>query len=265
MSTTKANDDLYDLDNVPSTENTGPALIEKAGITHNLSVAVHLKEGDYKKEDRKGEKWHGFEVVLTDPTGLQLTELYFQPPQNAEEVHDKLTLKKYELSEGKLVETRDQTKQEALKTLNNEFMAFLIDLGEAMGFNQKDVEQHLFKAAKEGKGFQGLCQAFIDKFKPKETTRISAKLLFENNKNKETSFLKAHGSYCVYFPYGNDLFDTYKEGRPTVLKLTKYEQENKLVKKYTGTSDAPKDAGNGITKTAGGFKAADLGTDDDPF
>src|SRR5690606_30121507 len=122
---------LYDLSSVPSTESSTPALIEKAGILHNLKPSVVLKEGDYKSEDLKGKKWYGFELTLTDPNGLQLVELYFQPPQSEDEVHEKLTLKKYELSEGKMVETRDQSKKEILITLNNEFMAFLIDLGES--------------------------------------------------------------------------------------------------------------------------------------
>lgn len=254
---------MYDLDNVPKTENSAPALIEKAGIAHNLSVSVCLKDGDYKKEDMKGKKWHGFEVTLTDPQGLQLVELYFQPPQSAEEVGT-WTPKKYELVEGKNVAIRDQSKEEAVKTLNNEFMAFLLDLGESFGFNVKDVQDHLFKAVKGGGGFVKLAQAFIDKFKPTENTRISAKLLYENNAKKGTSYLKVHGGFPVYFPYGNDFFDIYKEGRQTLLKVSAWETNNKLQKQFTNQSDAPTDTKQGVIKGEG-FKPHDLATDDDPF
>jgi hypothetical protein len=250
---------------VPKTENSAPALIDKAGIHHNLKASVCLKEGDYKSDDMKGQKWHGFELTLTNPEGLQLIELYFMPPQKEEDVSDKITMKKYELVEGKNVETRDQTKREILITLNNEFLAFLIDLGEAFGYSHKDVEDHLYKNTK--KGFMGLAQAFLDKFKPAETTRISAKLLWENSTKKETSFLKAHGSFCVYSPFGNDFFDVYKEGRQTLLKLSQWEAANKTVKKYTNTSDAPSNT-SGVNKAAantGGFKPHELAQDDDPF
>lgn len=255
---------MYDLDNVPKTENSAPALIEKAGITHNLHPSICLKDGDYK--DKEKGKWHGFEVTLTDPDGLQLVELYFMPPQSEAETFDGIKLKKYELVEGKQVETRDQTKLEVMKTLNNEFMAFLIDLGGAFGFNEKDVQEHLYSVAKKGVGFIKLSQAFIDKFKPTENTRISAKLMYENSDKKQTSYLKAHGSYNVYFPYGNDLFDVYKEGRQTLLKLSQWEVKNKLVKKYTNQSDAPKDQTQGVIKDGSGFKPnTNIDGDDDPF
>lgn len=261
-------ENLYDLGNVPKTESSAPALIDKAGIHHNLKPSICLKEGDYKAEEYKGKKWHGFELTLTNPEGLQLTELYFMPPQKEDEVSDKITMKKYEVVDGKSVETRDQTKREILITLNNEFLGFLIDLGEAFGYAHKDVQDHLFKNTK--KGFLGLAQAFIDKFKPSDNTRISAKLLWENNTKKETSFLKAHGTFCVYHPFGNDFFDIYKEGRQTLLKLSAWENNNKMVKKYTNTSDAPANT-SGVNKASsgnapgGGFKAHALATDEDPF
>lgn len=255
---------LYDTSSVPSTENSSPALIDKAGITHNLKVAIALKDGDYKAEDKKGQKWHGFEVVLTDPDGLQITELYFQPPTCVEEVNENIILKKYEVVDGRSVETRDQNKQEMLITLNNEFLAYLVDLGSSFGHNEKDVKEYLYKNT--NKGFIGLAQAFIDKYKPTEKTRISAKLLWENNKKRETSYLKIHGSYTTYFPFGNDLFDIYTEGRPTLLKISKYEQDKKMKKLYTGTSDAPAgDSKQGVTKTGDqGYKAM-VDSDEDPF
>jgi hypothetical protein len=258
-----AGEGLYDLDNVPSTENSAPALIETAGILHNLKPAVALKEGEYK--DKEKGKWHGFEIRLTNAEGLEFSEIYFMPPQKVEDVHENTKIKHYELVDGKLAETRLKTPAEALRVLNNEFLSFLIDIGESFGFKHKDVEEHLFKAVKSGKGFLGLCNAFIDKFKPAETTRVSAKLLWDNNDKGQKSYLKVHGIWPVYFPYGNDFFDVYRgDNAATVLKLSAWEVNNKLKRKYTNISDAPTGEETSGVNKQGGYKKI-LDVDDEPF
>lgn len=253
--------DLYDVDSIPSTENSSAARIEAPGIHHNLKVRFEIAEGEYKNEEAKAAsadgKWHGFQVTVTDSNGLELSEIYFMPPQKADDV--KFLQKKFELADGKLVETREANPTETLKILNNEFLAYLLDLGEAMGFTNNTVKEHLVRNAK---GFLPLCEAFIDKFKPSENTRISAKVLYNNSKTKQTSYLKLHGPYTVYYPYGNDLFDIYKEGRPTVLKMTDWEVKNGCKKMYTNDTDRP--TGDGAVQTQEGFKAS-LGAEDDPF
>ena len=257
------NNDLYDVSELPSTESNGPARIEKAGITHNLKVRLEMTSGDYKNEEAKAKavdgKWHAFSVTVSDDAGLELTELYFMPPQKADDVM--YPPKKFEMVEGKMVETRDCTQQEALKILNNEFFAYLRDLGEALGFKTDEITQHLMKNAT---GFIALGQAFVDRFKPSETTRISAKILWNNQKKKERSDLKIHGPYVSYYPYGNDFFDLYKENRPTLLKLSNWEMQNGMNAKFTNSADAPSsDAGNIVS--SGGQKPSIAATDDDPF
>lgn len=257
--TKKADDSMYDMEDLPSTINNSPARIEKPGITHNLSVKFALVDGDYKDAEAKAAspdgKWHGFEVTVTDESGLELSEVYFMPPQKVEDV--KFLQKDFQLTDGKLVEAGDASPIKSLKIVNNEFMAYLIDLGEAMGYNNNDIKEKLRKHAT---GFINLAKGFIDNFKPAENTRISAKILYNNNTKKETSFLKLHGPYTVYYPFGNDIFDVYAEGRPTLLKLSKWEAAQGMTKKFTNETDAPK---TGATTSGESWKAAVEG--DDPF
>jgi hypothetical protein len=230
--------DMYDMDSVPETTNNAPARIDKPGITHNLKIGFQLVEGDLKSEEAKKEsktgKWHGFEVILTDEAGLEMREVYFSPPQSVEEV--KYLQKDYKMVDGKSVEAGEATPKRSLQILNNEFFAYLIDLGEALGCTACEIKERL---KMHRTGFVPLCNGFMKEFKVAETTRVSAKILYNNNSKKETSFLKIHGSYPVYYPYGNDLFDEYKKDRPTLLKLSKWESENGMVKKFTNDSNAP--------------------------
>lgn len=262
MATSKKENNLYDLDDVPSTENSSPARIDKPGITHNLKIKCEMVSGDYKNEEAKAKspdgKWHGFQVTLIDPDNLEFTELYFKPVTKAEDVM--YPAKKYELVDGKNVNTRDCTQEETVKVLNNEFLAFLIDVAEAMGYKNAEIREYLYKHATS---FEALCNAFLERFKPSENTRVSAKLLYNNSKTKETSYLKLHGSYPVYYPFGNDLLDIYVESRPTLLKLSLWEITNGMVKKYTNDSDAP--AGDSPINSGGAKKSFDIGDDDLPF
>lgn len=254
MATTKKTDlpaeeesNLYDFDDLPSTESTSAARIETPGITHNLKATAAHINGKYKDKETSEEKtWEAFELTLTDDNNLEFRETYFSPPQKVEDV--KYMQKKYGMVDGKVTELREASPQETLKILNNEFFAYLKDLGTAFGYKESDIIEHL---KRNGTSFTTTSKAFIDKFKLPEAKRISAKILYNNKKKAQTSFLKIHGDWPVYHPYGNDLFDAYIPGKPTALKLNRWEETNGMVKMYTGQADAPK-TGDAVDKT--GYK-----------
>lgn len=254
---------LYDFDQLPATESTATAQIQTPGVIGNLKAEVKIATGKFKDADKVEHLWKGLQLTLTDPMGLEHIETYFAPPGSAEEV--KYVQKKYEVVDGKTVETRECTPQETLKILNNEFISYLIDLGEAFGYKHDDILNTLVKNAK---GFDSAAKIFIEKFKPAEARRIWAKILYNNNVKKQTSFLSIHGSYPKYYPYGNDLYDAYFEGKATVLKLNKWESTNGLTKKFTGTTDAPKQ-GSGAQQTVHKSGTATgvrpVSTEKDPF
>lgn len=258
----KVDESLYDMNDIPSTTGSGPARIDKPGITHNLKIVCSLVSGDYKDVEAKAAsedgKWHGFEVKLTDPEGLEMSEVYFMPPQKVEDV--KYLQKSYEIVDGKTTDVGDASPAKTLKILNNEFFAYLIDIGEAMGYTNGELKERLKKYAT---GFKTLAQGFIDNFKASENTRVSAKILYNNNKNKNTSFLKIHGPYTVYYPFGNDLFDIYRPDGKTLLKISTWEQKNGMVKMYTNESDAP--TASDPNTTGSSFKPAVAIDGEDPF
>jgi hypothetical protein len=234
--------DLFDFDNVPSTESASAPRIDTPGIHHNLRAAIELAAGEYTdKSDPKNEKkvhWDALQLTLTDEDNMQHVENYFAPPSRAEDVKYKQRL--WQDVDGKKVNTREATNEETLKILNMEYIAYLLDLGTAFGYKEKDIKEVLQRSSKGG--FLSMTKAFIDKFKPADNRRISAKILWNNNDTKKRSDLQIHGSWPKYSPFGADLFDVWIEGRPSELEVTAYEaKRGSLVKKYTAQGDAPKD------------------------
>lgn len=272
MSTAKnkpEEDNLYDLEQVQKPESTVAPMIDQPGILHNLKIKFEKASGDYKDQAKNPGQWHAFKTTITDTTGLELTEVYFSPPQKVSDVDPArpYPLKKVELVDNKMAETRVCTELEELKILNNEFLSYLIDAGEAIGYSYNDVKEYLYKNAK---GFEALCDAFLAKFPVSENARVSAKVLWNNNNRKQTSFLMIHGPYTRYYPWNNDLLDVWKEGKPTQLALKKTELTNGMVKKYTGLTDAPPAGGPTVAKGGaplGGYQAAvdSIAGGDEPF
>lgn len=257
-------DELFNLDNVSKTEMSSAPRINTAGIHSNLIPTILFREGDNKK---KPGKWQAFSLTVVDEDGFEFTEMYFKPPETPEEVKaDRLyPLKKYKMVERRLADIGLLDQKEEMQQLNNEFMSYLLDLGEAFGYQFNDIRTHLFKNATS---FKALCEAFIAKFSPKENTRISAKFLYTNSKKAQTSELNIHGPFAKYYPYGNDFFETYYPKQPSKLQFSKYETTNGLVKMYATAGDAPKGKDT-INKTEGPVreidtKGAEIG-DDTPF
>ena len=252
---------LIDLDNESmAPAEGGDARIRTAGIHKNIKfLGVELIDSPAT------DKWKGYvaaEFAFENSDGEQHTELYFQPATTAEDVA--FEIDKFEEVNGKKVKTRKFTKEEMVTVVNNEFIYFLIDLADALGYPEQNAKQVLSKS----KDFKNAVALFKKSF-PAGKRTINMRLLFDNNKKKETSFLKLHYKGTLYYPFKADIFEAHVADRQSGLMISEWENTNCMTAAY---KPKPKDSNNPLVNAggapvnaAGGFKAAVGAEEADPF
>jgi hypothetical protein len=245
------------------------AKIDHAGIHHDIvfSKAEIVSFGGKKD---KSKTYMALKLEFTNPEGLTHIEQIFEPASDPDDIT--WNADKWGKVPGK--EKREKigslTNQEMVQVLNNDVVYFLLDLAEALGHSFEKAKTALVKA----NTFKELCELFIKGVPAgNDKKRISMKLLWENNKKKQTSYLKLKG-LLDYYPFMADKFDTYVKDRNTVLFINDYESKTRMRPEYDN-SKAPA-AGSGVSggSTSGDtYKApsaqtagsAAPGSDDDPF
>lgn len=223
----------------------GSKNIQEAGIHHDmLFVGLNFVQFDSKKNT--GEKYNAAEFVFRNATtGLEHKELYFEPASSPDQI--KFFKKLGEFNNNKWVETREATKEEMVQLLQQEFGLFCLDLADAMRFDVTSINKGMSTA----KSFKEAVEIFKKMCPPSLSTKISIKLLFENNKKNETSFLKLHPFPIMYYPFKADIFDRYTPNVPSRLQISDYEFKNSMKREFTGnrapqgtapmnTAEAPK-------------------------
>jgi hypothetical protein len=171
------------LDNDELTPQASKAIINNAGILPEITYkGVQLT--DHKSKNKPGEVNKAAEFLFEDSLGRQHRELYFKPPTSV----DKVTFEvdKYEEVDGKLVKVRKLTKEEMLIGYGNDVVFFLLDLADALGFNYDTAKANVGKA----KSFEDAIEIFKKQYPPDPKKKINMKLLWDNSKKNQTTFLK---------------------------------------------------------------------------
>lgn len=238
---------LIDLDNESMAPSEGgDARIRTAGINLNIKfLGVDLIDSQ-PTETKKG--YVAAEFIFENQEGEQHKEMYFQPPTTIDGV--KFETDKYEDVNGKKVKTRKFTKEEMIIVLNNEFIYFLLDLAESLGYPQQNAKQVLGKS----KDFKHAVELFKKSF-PAGKKTINMRLLYDNNKKAETSYLKLHYKNGLYYPYIGDTFEPYIEGRRSGLFISEWENANCMTAKFAPKASKSNDAlvNNGAASTTAGL------------
>jgi hypothetical protein len=225
-----------DMDNEEIKPQEAPAVINDSGILYNITFkGVTMTE--YKDKKQAGVVYPAAEFLFEDENGRLHKENYFKPKTDPAEIQ--YPVDKWEKIGEKWTKTRKLSNEEMIKALNNDVMFFLMDLGEALSYTRDNIKATLSKA----ETFEDAIQLFRDNYPPIKGKNINMKLLWDNNDNKKTSFLKLRvGGQLVYYPFMKKIFDKYAKGVPSSLKLEKYDEDNRMQRKYSQADKAPQEA-----------------------
>jgi hypothetical protein len=229
------NQDIFGASEAKETKDS--ASINKAGIHRNMTyIGCEIK----KLESKSGSSFTVTGLTFQNPDGIKFDTSIFRPPVSEEDCkpYSKAVWKNGKDTGEKVVVSA----KEVFKQRNQDYLYLLMQLG--MAVSKQTWVQVMDKLKKHTSSYEELTAGFIKNFPPNNVkhNNIDIKLIWENDHNKKTSFLKLAkaGEY-------NKIFGVFIPGQPSFITMSDYELRNNSTRMYFPA--APRSEGEGGEQT----------------
>ncbi len=238
------NQDIFGTDETKETKDS--ASLNKAGIHRNMTyIGCEITE----LESKAGTMFTVTKLAFQTPEGIKYETSVFRPP--AKEADCKPYSKAVWRNGKDTGEKEVVSAKEVFKQRNQDYLYLLMQLG--MAVSKQSWIQVMEKLKKHTSSYEELTAGFIKNFPPNgaKHNNIDIKLIWDNDHNKKTSFLKLAraGEY-------NKIFGVYIPGSPAFITMSENELKKHMVRVYFPAPSAEGASDGGHAGNSNGAETA---------